>query len=478
MSGLLSSRSKNKRPKFLFFLQVNELVNIPQSSGYCYVKWSIRDGTGTSKNSTVVGDDKQYKVSTQSKGLTQRVKVNHHRAQWNYKLDRPIQIKLQVDKERNLHKKDLCLDIFFEFVTDNNSNNANMPRSSMHRNNGTTSSGTGNSTLGQQIVQEKISNKIQLGKVIINLSEYVREDEMPITNRFLLKNSKVNSIINITIQMKLVRGTYADFVLQHTNNSNSSGVSMPSTNSNGSNRNGFGTHPPIQPLTLIDPHQTNGNSEYSGNGSTNPSSPRKSSHSSGGLYPMSPLSANGMGTSTLKSGQSSTTKGLSTISTSMNPLVDSLYAKTFHLPWDPRPNELSPRECIEDIIKGGDGWAKNENGINLIDLQALRLHELELAYYASGNTFESSDYTNNNNTMAIDSNNANKMDNPSEEYWDSMDRREFMERRQEVTTSLDRVTSNTRKLASSNRKNSIIDASNNTATARDTRSWSISHVIS
>ena len=478
MSGLLSSRSKNKRPKFLFFLQVNELVNIPQSSGYCYVKWSIRDGTGTSKNSTVVGDDKQYKVSTQSKGMTPRVKVNHHRAQWNYKLDRPIQIKLQVDRERNLHKKDLALDIFFEFVTENNSNNVNMPRLSTHRT--TTTTTTDNSktpTTQQSIVQERISNKIQLGKVIINLSDYVREDEMPITNRFLLKNSKVNSIINVTIQMKLVRGIYTDFILQHSNQSNSSRISSSSTgNSNNSNRNGFGTHPSIQPLTLIDTHHTNGNSEY-GNGSTNPSSPRKSSHSSNGLYPMSPLSGNGIGASTLKSGQSSTTKGLSTISTSMNPLVDSLYAKTFHLPWDPRPNELSPRECIEDIIKGGDGWAKNENGINLIDLQALRLHELELAYYASGNTFESSDYTNNNNAMTIDNNNANKMDNPSEEYWDSMDRREFMERRQEVSNSLNRVTSNTRKHAS-NRKNSIIDAPNNTSTARETRSWSISHVMS
>mgnify|MGYP003365306559 CR=1 FL=1 len=475
MSGLLSSRSKNKRPKFLFFLQVNELVNIPQSSGYCYVKWSIRDGTGTSKNSTVVGDDKQYKVSTQSKGMTPRVKVNHHRAQWNYKLDRPVQIKLQVDRERNLHKKDLSLDIFFEFITENNSNNVNMPRLSTHRTTSTTDKPI--TTTTQHVVQEKISNKIQLGKVIINLSDYVREDEMPITNRFLLKNSKVNSIINVTIQMKLVRGIYTDFILQHANQSNSSGISASPGNSNNSSRNGFGTHPPIQPLTLIDTHHTNGNSEY-GNSSTNQSSPRKSSHSSNGVYPMSPLSGNGLGASTLKSGQSSTTKGLSTISTSMNPLVDSLYSKTFHLPWDPRPNELSPRECIEDIIKGGDGWAKNENGINLIDLQALRLHELELAYYASGNTFETSDYTNNNNTLTIDGNNANKMDNPSEEYWDSMDRREFMERRQEVTTSLDRVTSNTRKHSNNNRKNSIIDAPSNTATARDTRSWSISHVMS
>jgi len=459
MSGLLSSKSKSKRPKFLFFLQVNELVNIPQTSGYCYVKWNIRDGTGINKNSTIVGDDKQYKVSNQSKGMTPRVKVTHHRAQWNYKLDRPIQLKLQVERNKDLHRKDLVLDIFFEFIsgTSNTNNNNN------------------NSTNTNNVVpQEKVSNKIQLGRVVINLSEYIREDEMPITNRFLLKNSKVNSIINVTIQMKLIRGAYSDFNMIHMGNGNSTVSSR--------NVSGSVSKSQLQPLTLL---ETQGTSDFSG---TTPSSPRKSSHSYTGLSPdaQNDISGSGGRPSTMKSGQSSTAKGLSTISTSMNPLVDSLYAKTFHLPWDPRPNELSPRECVDDIVKGGDGWAKNENGINLIDLQALRLHELELAYYAS-HSVDPTDYYNGN--MIIDPGNSNanatstKMDNPSEEYWDSMDRREFMERRQEVRTSLANATSTQKKHGKS--KNSCIDNgcgndSNNkdTSTTRDTRSWSISHVMS
>ena len=59
----------------------------------------------------------------------------------------------------------------------------------------------------------------------------------------------------------------------------------------------------------------------------------------------------------------------------MSPLIESLYQKTFKLPWDPRPGEFTPRERVEDILQGGNGWAKNEKGINLIDLQALRLNE-------------------------------------------------------------------------------------------------------
>ncbi|SMN21298.1 similar to Saccharomyces cerevisiae YBL086C Protein of unknown function [Maudiozyma saulgeensis] len=470
MSGLLSSQSKSRRPKFLFYLQVNELVNIPQTSGYCYVKWNIRDGTGSNKNSTsLVGDDKQYKVSNQSKGLTSRVKVTHHRAQWNYKLDRPIQLKLQVDRNKNIHRKDLVLDIYFEFINDNNPTTTTST---------TNSNGNGGNVTNN--LQEKISNKIQLGRVIINLTEYIREDEMPITNRFLLKNSKVNSIINVTLQMKLIRGTYTDFNLMHLGNGNSI-----FTNNN-SIKNGSGpssnSKNKIQPLTLLDTH---GTSDLSG--TTSSSSPRKSSHSSNGMSPLTPDGIIGGGPLTLKSGQSSTTKGLSTISTSMNPLVDSLYAKTFHLPWDPRPNELSPRECVEDIVKGGDGWAKNENGINLIDLQALRLHELELAYYAS-HSMDPTDYSNSNMIIDPGNSNSNKMDNPTEEYWDSMDRREFMERRQEVTTSLANATSSQNDNHRSSAKKSELQSgcgynksSNDTkdiSTARDTRSWSISHVMS
>lgn len=393
MTVLLSNKNKTKRPKFLFYLQINELVNIPQSSGFCYVKWNIKDGTGTkkttidnSKTGTTSTTEQKVEVSTQNKGLTPRIRVQHHRAQWNYKLIKPIQIKFQIDKNRNLIKKIINFDIFFEFINTDKSN------------------------------QETVTNRIQLGSVSINLADYTRVDELPITNRFLLKNSKVNSLINITIQLKLTRGNYTDF------------IQNPILSSNQSSSSTFRSGLP----NIL---ENSNNSSSDSKQSTNIQNSSKSSSTTT--------------TTTNK------TKGISTISTSMSPMVDSLYAKTFQLPWDPRPNELSPRECVEDIIKGGDGWAKNENGINLIDLQALRLNELENEYYSS-----------NDNSIINTQNNNNNTRDSKDDYWSSnMDRREFMQRRHDLWSNL------------ANIRDSQKNQKNPTNVAfRETRSWSISHV--
>lgn len=432
---MLSHSSKSRRPKFLFFLQINELVNIPQSSGFCSVRWSIRDGTGTkssaaSATTTVSAssgggggggnDGTQYRVTSQSKGVTPRVQVLHHRAQWNYKLDRAVQVKLQVDRQHNLHKKDLVLDIFFEFVE------------------------------GKAGGSDRVTNKIQLGTVVANISDYVREDEMPITNRFLLKHSKVNSIINVTLQMKLVRGTYADFNASRA----SAHVDSPSESAS------FPTAPGISA-----------------------GSPSASTHSP-------PATTTGTTTGTpapqsLHSGASSGTRGLSTISSSMNPLVDSLYARTFQLPWDARPGELSPRECVDDIVRGGDGWAKNENGINLIDLQALRLHAMEMEYYGGSNVVSASSAGQVQVQGAQGQGQGDgRADSNSDDYWNSMDRREFMERRQEMARGSatqpqpqphsDSNSPSPAALQFMRRQRGSVSAG---PAVRDARSWSISHAV-
>ncbi|GMM55234.1 hypothetical protein DAKH74_018500 [Maudiozyma humilis] len=454
---MLSHSSKSRRPKFLFFLQINELVNIPQSSGFCFVRWSIRDGTGTKSSAVSTAasastgsDGTQYRVTSQSKGTTPRVAVLHHRAQWNYKLERAVQVKLQVDRQRNLHKKDLILDIFFEFV-DGAGAGAGATSPSSHR----------------------VTNKIQLGTVVVNLADYVREDEMPITNRFLLKHSKVNSIINVTVQMKLVRGTYNDFIAA---SHGSSGVLSGSSDTNTSSVPGSprrGDTPASFPATApgisaasAGPSlgmgiSTSGNS---GNGNNNSSAPPHS----------------------LQSGASSGTRGLSTISSSMNPLVDSLYARTFQLPWDARPGELSPRECIDDIVRGGDGWAKNENGINLIDLQALRLHEMEMEYYGAGGSGTGAVVA----AASVSGTGAgagagtgagqgdSRADSNSDDYWNSMDRREFMERRQEMTRDMNNRNSSSKRTSSNSPSPAGHRGSISAGPAvRDARSWSISHAV-
>lgn len=355
---LLNSKSKNRKPKFLLKLRVNELINIPQSSGYCYIKWNLKEGTGTS--SPVVDTNGETKsVMNQSHGLTPKVKVENHRARWNYEFERPLQVKLLVDRNRDLVSKFMVLEVIFEFM--NEQHQRKEPRKSglhSHAENHVVEAVSNN------VYAQRTTGKLLLGVVSLNIAEYVREDEQPVTNRFLLKKSKVNSILNVTMQLSLVRGNYGDFNAVR---------SFTSGQLPGPFRNGFGD--------ILDDSSDLGSSHSSAYQSSI-GSPQGSRHIFG-TDNNHPTGSNGKPSSNLGSSVTSRTMPTTTISTSMGPLVDSLYQKTFQLPWDPRPGEYTPRECVEDILQGGNGWAKNEQGICLIDLQALRLNELENDFFAN-----------------------------------------------------------------------------------------------
>ncbi|CCK68664.1 uncharacterized protein KNAG_0B02220 [Huiozyma naganishii CBS 8797] len=394
--------SKGKHPKFLLNLQINELVNVPQSSGYCYVKWSFKDGTGTSRTVGLSGDSRGD-YSTQSKGVTAHVPLKHHRAQWNYRLDKPVQIKLQINRDGKLCEKDLVLQIYFEAVStpsrtdkpvagvtgassssDTSSSAVSSPRKSIlrtpslrssqsfelsNRNSVSSFSPQANGSRKNSYTQ-RVTGTLLLGTVTVNVAEYVRKEEEPITNRFLLKQSKVNSILSVTFQLKVIRGTYRDF-------------KIPSDFSTGQ---------------LSSSYQ-NGISKIF---------ERNSSITSGGSTTGSDLPSMAGGASGLATGATYvSSRGITTIAGHLNPLINTLHDRTFQLTWDPRPNELTPAECVENILKGGNGWAKNENGVNLIDIQALKLKDLvenSAGFVSNGPSCDSNDTA-----------------------WDNMNNREFLE---------------------------------------------------
>ncbi|CAL9732319.1 hypothetical protein MOUN0_N07206 [Monosporozyma unispora] len=467
------SKNKSKRPKFLFNLQINELVNVPQSSGFCFVKWNFKEGTGTSGGN--LPPDTNIQSSIQSKGATPHVPVKHHRVQWNYTLGRPVQIKLQVDKNKNITPKIIVFEVYFESTSplnhsssfaSKNSNGSEMNgsgspispvlshRSSILRSPSLRSSGSFdisrkefnnsmNATMkssGSNTYAQKVTGKIFLGKIEINVAEYIRDNEEPISNRFLLKDSKINSILNITFQLKLIRGSYDDF-------------NIPKQFSTGQ----------------LSSHFQNGLSNlFDSSISDIASTPTSSSfpnHSSSGNGKSRPLLSHSTQPSMNSNSYSLGSNGLSTISSSLNPLIDSLYEKTFQLSWDERPNEYSPRECIEDILRGGNGWAKNENGISLIDLQALRLKNIEAEYYSNDNSKDA------NRKMSI-------VSNEDEKYWNNMDNREFLERKHQQILGQNKPKLNIQTDLSKNNLNdySINLSGSNApfdAIIRDAKSWSV-----
>lgn len=374
---LLNGKNKSKKPKFLLTLKINELINIPQSAGYCYVKWHLKEGTGTS-SSFVDSNGEVVSAMNQSHGTTAKIMVENHRARWNYEFDRPLQVKLLVDRNMELMSKALTLEVFFEFTS---GSVGNRPQRSNSGSSAVKSS-------SNNVYSQKAAGKVLLGMVSLNIAEYVREDEQPITNRFLLKKSKVNSILNVTVQMKLIRGSYRDFFISK----NSTSGQLP-----GGLRSGISD--------ILDD-----------------SSDMGSQVSSGYQHSVSSPLGNKPGYAQSRTMDSNVTSGdrSNFISASMSPLVDSLYQRTFQLPWDPRPGEFTPRECVEDILQGGNGWAKNEKGIALIDLQALRLNELESDYY---------DKHRNGQGLGGAEDDGNGTGQNTTDY-EHMDKREFLEKRQ------------------------------------------------
>ncbi|AET40988.1 uncharacterized protein Ecym_7139 [Eremothecium cymbalariae DBVPG len=339
--SLFNAKNKNRRPKFLLYLEVKELSNIPQSSGYCYVKWHLKDGTGTSsyhdKGSKDVAGN-HVPSSNQSKGSTLPVMVKNHKAQWNYRLESPARVKMFVDKDKNLCSKVLMLDIYFEFLDSEGLNGKNVipsPNSSITSNHNITPSSA--TTPTSTVYTKKVSGKLLLGAVSTDLVEYVNGQQTATTKRLLLQKSKINSILTINIQMQLIRGTYDDFNLP---------LSIrPAGNSRiGLNEMFEETASDFASPVISIPHPSRA------------SSPSISVTSALHHTATSPLR------------RLPKYDGLLSMTFS-NPLIEKLYQKTFQVSWDRRPGEFTPRECVEDIIDGGDGWAKNELGLNVMDLQ-------------------------------------------------------------------------------------------------------------
>lgn len=458
---LLNSKNKSQRPKFLLYLRIDELINIPQSAGYCYVKWHLKEGTGTSGHRLRSGgEDENNMIGHQSHGMTPRIAVENHRVRWNYELKKPIEVKLQVDKSRHLESKRLILDVFFEFLEDTTDENNHIGIPFMNKK--ASFEASNHSRSATNVYSAKVEGKSQLGCLVLNIADYVSEDEQPCTNRLLLKKSRVNSIINLTLQMKLMRGSYDDFLISKVpSNPLPAGVrsGIDDILDEGSGKS--------SPASSTFQNPINGSSSRSNHHTR---SPRGSLRFSNEGHANNPNVSNSENTKTQSYlGMVSPSSPTNTISPSINPLVEDLYQKTFQLPWDPRPGEFTPKECVEDILQGGNGWARNEKGINLIDIQALRFIEKEVEYQ------ENQRYGNNEKI-----NMSKRMDKNVDDY-NSMDKREFLEKMhgwshisQDRRRRINDVTYNDPSLTEQDR---LEAEPMTTDQVRDAKSWTINRIL-
>jgi hypothetical protein len=134
------------RSKFHVLLEIQELYNIPQSTGKILVKWHVKDS-----------------AKPDARGKTETVAISNHKAEFKYKGE--THVRIGVDKNGMLKETLLVFDVQWD---------------------------------------QDSNTKLTVGRAEINLSEFVNRDPEPVS--FLLKDSKINSALKISVSLKYIKG--------------------------------------------------------------------------------------------------------------------------------------------------------------------------------------------------------------------------------------------------------------------------------
>ncbi|KAL1628128.1 hypothetical protein SLS56_005948 [Neofusicoccum ribis] len=148
-----------KQPKFDLQLRVLDLNNVPLVSGISYVKWHLPGST-----------------AAEHRGRTERRAIKEHKVFYDYEKHIPVRLTIQ-------NKTKMLEDAWMHF----------------------------------EVIQEYSAggknDRIVLGKVDLNLSEYVEASEHEadeleggVVRRYLMQESKINSTLKIGIFMRQVDG--------------------------------------------------------------------------------------------------------------------------------------------------------------------------------------------------------------------------------------------------------------------------------
>lgn len=144
------------RPRFNLKLKIIELANVPQLTGVATVRWHLTDHR-----------------RNDFRGRTDVARIRNHRAEWNYETS--MEFRMRIDDDKMLHGSSIMFDVFVESRNDR-----------------------------QNDKEINTSDRNHLGRVELNLAEYAQDE--PITHRYLLRKSKVNSLLNVSINMEQLRG--------------------------------------------------------------------------------------------------------------------------------------------------------------------------------------------------------------------------------------------------------------------------------
>ncbi|KAH0357959.1 hypothetical protein KCU83_g122, partial [Aureobasidium melanogenum] len=148
---------KARRPRFDLKLKIYDLNNVPLVSGTCFVKWHLPSSS-----------------AAEHRGRTAKCNIKDHKVVFDYEKQTPV--RLVIGKDQMLQELWIHLEIIQEY----------------------SSSGKG--------------ERITLGNIKLNLAEYVdtndhnHDSEEGVTRRYLMQDSKINSTLKISLQLKHLEG--------------------------------------------------------------------------------------------------------------------------------------------------------------------------------------------------------------------------------------------------------------------------------
>ncbi|KAK9460753.1 N-terminal C2 in EEIG1 and EHBP1 proteins-domain-containing protein [Lipomyces oligophaga] len=138
---------RTRRPKFSLNLIIHDLSNIPLVSGYVFVRWQLKDS-----------------ARSDSHGRTDRAPIKEHKVTWSYTHEIE-KVRMVIDKDGMLSSKWIVV----------------------------------------EVVSDHDNDRVELGQLKLNLAEYAKEQQ-PTARRYLLQDSKVNSTLRITIDLRQLSG--------------------------------------------------------------------------------------------------------------------------------------------------------------------------------------------------------------------------------------------------------------------------------
>ncbi|CAN3374838.1 hypothetical protein DIURU_002186 [Diutina rugosa] len=327
---------QTKKPRFNLDLVFNELSNIPQISGYCYIELYIHDSTSyrswlhaTSRGTHFTKDQGSSSVhGSHIHVVTSKKKIHNFRVAFHENIN--CNLKFKYNRSSNmLGNKYLQLRVFY-------------------------------------VPHHDSSDSTVIGKLDVNLTEYLNF-EGPQTSKYLLKESKVNSILSLSVQFKELDPAQ-EFHTALTVTENRQQVTSPlATNGRGvTHRNTQYNLPQFDRKhvfggldNVIAPGSPS-SSKQSDNSIDNASetSNKSSSHNIPNILKGHKDQGNSQTQAqpALSQTSPSTQVGSDNVLT-MDPIVSHLYNRVLESTWDPALKPLlnyNPEKTVKDIFDGKD----------------------------------------------------------------------------------------------------------------------------